>query len=80
MHPDIVGERATSLAVILNACYTTLMDASLRALYDFELKQFIKRAGGGFDGLPVSIWMGSEKEQRAVFVAENECIGCTQVT
>lgn len=35
---------------------------------------------GSFDGRPVSLWMGGDSESRAVFVAENECIGCQMVS
>lgn len=78
-HPDLVGASATTLAVLLNACYSTLMDERLRALYDIDLAHFA-RLGGGFDGRPVSDWSGPESETRAVFVSETECIGCRQCT
>eukprot|EP00955_Chlamydomonas_euryale_P103456 365492-Chlamydomonas_euryale.AAC.15 len=38
------------------------------------------QVGGTFDGRPVSGWRGEASESRAVFVAENECIGCKQCT
>lgn len=79
VHPDVVGEAAQSLAVILNACYETLMNDDMRTAYNWELRQYIK-SGSSFDGRPVSAWMGPEQETRAVFVAENECIGCMQCT
>ena len=70
-HPDIVGPRATPLAIILNACYSTLMDDVLRAVYDEDLRHFLRDGVGRFDGRPVSGWMGRPGETRAVFVAEN---------
>ena len=33
-----------------------------------------------YDGRPVSRWRGGEAEQRAVFVDETSCIGCTHCT
>ena len=79
-HPDIVGPRANALSVILNAGYETLMDSALRSAYDADLRDFLRDGIGSFDGRPVSGWMGPEDEDRAVFVAENECIGCRQCT
>ncbi len=74
-----MGSSATTLAVLLNACYSTLMDERQRALYDVDLAHFA-RLGGGFDGRPMSGWLGPESETRAVFVSETECIGCRQCT
>lgn len=42
VHPDIAGPSATTLAVILNACYDTLMHDEARNAYNFALKQFRK--------------------------------------
>lgn len=79
-HPDIVGPSAAALSVILNAGYETLMDSVLRSAYDDDLREFIRNGVGTFNGQPVSGWMGPEDEEQAVFVAENECIGCRQCT
>ncbi|KAG1678855.1 hypothetical protein FOA52_003523 [Chlamydomonas sp. UWO 241] len=79
VHPDIIGDSATALAVVLNACYSTLSNENLRAVYDQQLREY-RKIGGTFDGRAVSRWSGPTGETRAVFVAENECIGCTNCT
>eukprot|EP00746_Dinoflagellata_sp_MGD_P001458 gnl/MRDRNA2_/MRDRNA2_102741_c0_seq1.p1 gnl/MRDRNA2_/MRDRNA2_102741_c0~~gnl/MRDRNA2_/MRDRNA2_102741_c0_seq1.p1 ORF type:complete len:505 (-),score=99.94 gnl/MRDRNA2_/MRDRNA2_102741_c0_seq1:142-1656(-) len=76
-HPDIAGEAATPLSVILNIAYKTLMNDDQRAAYAEQVKYMKERMGGTFDGRPRSIWAGPEDETRAVFVDESVCIGCT---
>ena len=35
----------------------------------------------GYNGKPLySVWLGSESEQRAVFVDEVKCVGCLKYT
>ena len=50
------------------------MDIDLRRPYDAELRAF-RQLHGFFDGRPVSHWLGSDREHRAVFVDETNCIG-----
>lgn len=39
--------------------------------------QRFRKDGMAYDGRPVSRWLGAAAEQRAVFVDETSCIGCT---
>eukprot|EP00210_Caulerpa_lentillifera_P004250 g4054.t1 len=78
-HPDIAGESAVDVSVLLNQAYKTLMDSTLRQQYNEELHLF-NQSHGVFDGKPVSTWGGSNQEQRAVFVDETSCIGCKNCT
>ncbi|GMH39316.1 hypothetical protein BSKO_07214 [Bryopsis sp. KO-2023] len=79
VHPDIAGASANALAILLNSAYKLLMDDDLRAAYDADLQVF-RTTRGKFDGSPVSEWMGSAAERRAVFVDETTCIGCRNCT
>ena len=69
-----LGDFAVDLSVLLNKAYQVLMDPEMRLPYDKELKAF-RTLHGVFDGKPVSEWLGSDHEQRAVFVDETTCIG-----
>ncbi|XP_015886703.2 chaperone protein dnaJ C76, chloroplastic [Ziziphus jujuba] len=74
-HPDIAGPAGHDMAIILNEAYAVLSDPSSRIAYD---KEQAKIAGlRGYTGKPIySVWMGSESEERAVFVDEVKCVGC----
>ena len=76
-HPDIAGERANVLATLLNSAIATLSDPAARQRYDADLHQFQTRQDT-FDGQPVSSWHGGAGEDKAAFVDEVNCIGCTQ--
>ncbi|KAK9794389.1 hypothetical protein WJX73_004791 [Symbiochloris irregularis] len=78
-HPDIAGDCAHELAVLLNCAYATLSNLKTKEEYDAGLRQF-RADHMDYDGLPVSQWFGPPGEQRAVFVDETQCIGCTQCT
>eukprot|EP00854_Cymbomonas_tetramitiformis_P016050 gene16050-19037_t len=80
VHPDIAGERAEDLAVLLNSAYATLSDKDSRTAYAAEVKRFRAEEGGSFTGHAVSEWRGHPGEQRAVFVDESVCIGCMNCT
>ncbi|CAN6463417.1 unnamed protein product [Victoria cruziana] len=74
-HPDIAGPAGHDMAIILNQAYSLLSDPLSRSLYDQEQAKLVEFRG--YTGSPVySVWMGSEKEDRAVFVDEVKCIGC----
>lgn len=78
-HPDIAGETATQLNVLMNEAYPMLMDDELRTSY-YEQAQALKESWGelgGFSGRPRSSWAGAERETKGIFVDESECIGCT---
>lgn len=76
VHPDVVGPSANDLAILMNkACEVLLDEGGLRELYEREVEEF-RGEEGGFDGQPVSGWMGKEGETRAMFVDETACIGC----
>ena len=49
------------------------------ALVPDQAQQF-RREGMAYDGRSISRWRGGEAEQRAVFVDETSCIGCTHCT
>ena len=76
-HPDIAGDRANVLATLLNSAVATLTDPSARQQYDRDLNQF-QETNDTFDGHAVSSWHGSPGEDKAAFVDEVNCIGCTQ--
>ena len=87
-HPDVINENARDAAhefqLLLNAAYKTLMDEETRNEYLNALMRFKKEffssedlLSGKFDGNALSRWSGAETEQRAVFVDESDCIGCT---
>ncbi|XP_031478266.1 chaperone protein dnaJ C76, chloroplastic isoform X2 [Nymphaea colorata] len=74
-HPDIAGPAGHDMAIILNQAYSLLSDPLSRLLYDQEQAKMVEF--NGYTGNPVySVWMGSEKEDRAVFVDEVKCVGC----
>ncbi|KAK9849494.1 hypothetical protein WJX84_009836 [Apatococcus fuscideae] len=79
VHPDIIGDSAHELAILMNSAYATLSDVKARQLYDDDLRH-MKREVGTFDGRPVSAWQGGPDENRALFVDETACIGCRQCT
>ncbi|KAF3794972.1 DnaJ-like protein [Nymphaea thermarum] len=74
-HPDVAGPAGHDMAIILNQAYSLLSDPLSRFLYDQEQAKTVEF--DGYTGKPVySVWMGSEKEDRAVFVDEVKCVGC----
>ncbi|XP_074273880.1 chaperone protein dnaJ C76, chloroplastic [Silene latifolia] len=74
-HPDIAGPAGHDMAIILNDAYALLSDPIARFAYDKEQAKMTDLQG--YTGQPLySSWMGSETEDRAVFVDEVKCIGC----
>ncbi|PKI34263.1 hypothetical protein CRG98_045362 [Punica granatum] len=66
-HPDIAGPTGHDMSIILNEAYALLSDPNSRLAYD----------KARYTGRPLySVWLGSESEQRAVFVDEVKCVGC----
>ena len=76
VHPDLVGPTAHSLVIVMNIAVATLTDEVTRAAYDAALVEWRASAVPSFDGLPVSLWGGSDTESEAIFVDECACIGC----
>ncbi|XWS54346.1 hypothetical protein CRYUN_Cryun10bG0082200 [Craigia yunnanensis] len=63
------------MAIFLNEAYSVLSDPGSRLAYDIEQAQMAELRG--YTGKPLySVWLGSESEQRAVFVDEIKCVGC----
>ncbi|CAA0841771.1 DNAJ heat shock N-terminal domain-containing protein [Striga hermonthica] len=74
-HPDIAGPTGHDMAIVLNEAYALLSDPNSRMAYDKELAKVADFQG--YTGRPIySVWLGSESEQRAVFVDEVKCVGC----
>ncbi|XP_051123619.1 chaperone protein dnaJ C76, chloroplastic [Andrographis paniculata] len=74
-HPDIAGPAGHDMAIVLNEAYALLSDPNARLAYDKELEKVADLHG--YTGRPMySVWLGSEQEERAVFVDEVKCIGC----
>ncbi|KZV56996.1 hypothetical protein F511_08154 [Dorcoceras hygrometricum] len=74
-HPDIAGPAGHDMAIVLNEAYALLSDPLARMAYDKELSKVADFRG--YTGKPIySVWLGSESEQRAVFVDEVKCVGC----
>ncbi|KAL3845199.1 hypothetical protein ACJIZ3_002602 [Penstemon smallii] len=74
-HPDIAGPEGHEMAIVLNEAYALLSDPVSRMAYDKELEKVSDLQG--YTGKPIySVWLGSESEQRAVFVDEAKCVGC----
>ncbi|GFQ04212.1 chaperone protein dnaj [Phtheirospermum japonicum] len=74
-HPDIAGPPGHDMAIVLNEAYALLSDPNSRMAYDKELAKVADLQG--YTGRPIySVWLGSESEQRAVFVDEVKCVGC----
>jgi curved DNA-binding protein CbpA len=75
VHPDVVGEAAHDLAIVLNLANATLTDETTRVAYDQALREW-RSVAGSFDGQPVSEWRGTDADEDAVFIDECACIGC----
>ncbi|KAK8706552.1 hypothetical protein V6N13_050113 [Hibiscus sabdariffa] len=82
-HPDIAGPTGHDMAIVLNEAYSVLSDPGSRLAYDkiesaWKVQEQAKMAElRGYTGKPLySVWLGSESEQRAVFVDEIKCVGC----
>ncbi|XP_030547550.1 chaperone protein dnaJ C76, chloroplastic [Rhodamnia argentea] len=74
-HPDIAGPDGHDMSIILNDAYTVLSDPASRSAYDKEQAKTSELQG--YTGEPIySVWLGSDSEQRAVFVDEVKCVGC----
>ncbi|KAL4271998.1 hypothetical protein GQ457_13G006600 [Hibiscus cannabinus] len=74
-HPDIAGPTGHDMAIVLNEAYSVLSDPGSRLAYDKEQAKMAELRG--YTGKPLySVWLGSESEQRAVFVDEIKCVGC----
>ncbi|CAL1374882.1 unnamed protein product [Linum trigynum] len=74
-HPDIAGPAGHDMAIVLNEAYSVLSDPNSRHAYDKEQAKLAELRG--YTGKPLySTWVGSESEQRAVFVDEVKCVGC----
>ncbi|KAK4842082.1 hypothetical protein QYF36_015439 [Acer negundo] len=74
-HPDIAGQAGHDMAIILNEAYSLLSDPNSRLAYDQEQAKIGELRG--YTGKPIySTWLGSESEERAVFVDEVKCVGC----
>ncbi|KAL0351926.1 UNVERIFIED_CONTAM: Chaperone protein dnaJ C76, chloroplastic [Sesamum calycinum] len=74
-HPDIAGPAGHEMAIVLNEAYALLSDPNSRLAYDKELAKVADLHG--YTGKPIySVWLGSENEERAVFVDEVKCVGC----
>ncbi|XP_011083757.1 uncharacterized protein LOC105166195 [Sesamum indicum] len=74
-HPDIAGPSGHEMAIVLNEAYALLSDPNSRLAYDKELAKVADLQG--YTGKPIySVWLGSESEERAVFVDEVKCVGC----
>ncbi|XP_010067006.2 chaperone protein dnaJ C76, chloroplastic isoform X1 [Eucalyptus grandis] len=74
-HPDIAGPEGHDMSIILNDAYALLSDPASRAAYDKEQAKTSELRG--YTGKPIySVWLGSDSEQRAVFVDEVKCVGC----
>ena len=85
-HPDIAGEDGHNMCVMLNEAYETLMDPLRKLDYDERRALFIHDEDAGYTGEPLSKWCGpghamskcsAGNEEKAVFVDEGTCIGCT---
>lgn len=66
-----------AMTLLLNEAYTTLMDVSLRGIYNeaHSHKAAMRAAGHTtFTGSPFSQWIGPDRPQ-GIFVDENVCIG-----
>ncbi|KAF8021740.1 hypothetical protein BT93_G2017 [Corymbia citriodora subsp. variegata] len=74
-HPDIAGPDGHDMSIILNDAYAILSDPASRSAYDKEQAKTSELRG--YTGKPIySVWLGSDSEQRAVFVDEVKCVGC----
>ncbi|KAH7569813.1 hypothetical protein JRO89_XS05G0003200 [Xanthoceras sorbifolium] len=74
-HPDIAGPPGHDMSIILNEAYSLLSDPNSRSAYDREQAKIGELRG--YTGKPTySVWLGSENEERAVFVDEVKCVGC----
>lgn len=85
-HPDIAGEDGHNMCVMLNEAYETLMDPLRKSDYDERRALYIHDEDAGYTGAPLSKWCGPGhamskcgigNEEKAVFVDEGTCIGCT---
>jgi curved DNA-binding protein CbpA len=80
-HPDIAGQEASEVSILVTFAYKTLSDPTLRRTYDTQLKNYVRHFGDGYTGRPLSKWLRDDPEkaagdQRGIFVDESLCIGC----
>ncbi|XP_022726014.1 chaperone protein dnaJ C76, chloroplastic-like [Durio zibethinus] len=60
------------MAIILNEVYSVLSDPRSPVAYDKEQAELRR-----YTGKPLlSVWLGSENEQREAYVDEVKCVGC----
>ena len=52
-HPDIAGEEAAEICILLNQAYTTLTDTTERSRYNSELQQYMEALASGIAGYTV---------------------------
>jgi ferredoxin len=80
-HPDIAGQAAQDVCILVTYAYRTLMDPRLRSAYDADVNAFARNVKEGYTGRPLSKWLRDDPgrgphNQRATFVDGSRCIGC----
>lgn len=82
-HPDIAGQDANDVCVLVHEAYETLKEPPKRAQYDMEIEadKYEKENDVfmGYTGKLLSRWNDDPEQPvdpRAIFVDESECIGC----
>lgn len=84
-HPDIAGQEANDLHILVTQAYKTLINPNLRSAYDTKIEAWASLCRGqeGYTGAPLSKWLRDDpgrgrgpNDQRAIFVDESRCVGC----